>query len=39
MLDAIKSYLHSTVTPGEAGSLFWATVYIVADCARAFRSP
>jgi NADH-quinone oxidoreductase subunit H len=30
MLDAIKTYLHSTVTPGEAGSQFWATVYIVA---------
>jgi NADH-quinone oxidoreductase subunit H len=29
MLDAIKTYLHSTVTPGEAGSMFWATVYIV----------
>ena len=30
MLDAIKSYLNSAVTPGEAGSQFWATVYIVA---------
>jgi len=29
MLDAIKSYLSSSVTPGEAGSLFWATVYIL----------
>ncbi len=30
MLDAIKSYLNSGVTPGEAGSQLWATVYIVA---------
>jgi NADH-quinone oxidoreductase subunit H len=30
MLDAIKSYLNTSVTPGEAGSMFWATVYIVA---------
>jgi NADH-quinone oxidoreductase subunit H len=30
MLDAIKSYLNSTVTPGEAGSQFWAAVYIIA---------
>ena len=30
MLDAIKSYLNSGVTPGEAGSQFWATIYIVA---------
>ena len=30
MLDAIKSYLNSGVTPGEYGSLFWATVYILA---------
>jgi NADH-quinone oxidoreductase subunit H len=30
MLDAIKSYLSSNVTPGEAGSLFWATVYVLA---------
>src|SRR6516162_8642672 len=29
MLDAIKTYLHSTVTPGEAGSQLWATVYII----------
>jgi NADH-quinone oxidoreductase subunit H len=29
MLDAIKSYLGTGVTPGEAGSQFWATVYIV----------
>jgi NADH-quinone oxidoreductase subunit H len=30
MLDAIKSYLNSAVTPGEAGSQFWAAVYIIA---------
>jgi NADH-quinone oxidoreductase subunit H len=30
MLDAIKSYLNSGVTPGEAGSQLWAAVYIVA---------
>jgi NADH-quinone oxidoreductase subunit H len=30
MLDAIKSYLNSGMTPGEAGSQFWATIYIVA---------
>jgi NADH-quinone oxidoreductase subunit H len=30
MLDAIKSYLNTGVTPGEAGSQLWATVYIVA---------
>ena len=30
MLDAIKSYLNSNVTPGEAGSLFWATIYVLA---------
>jgi NADH-quinone oxidoreductase subunit H len=30
MLDAIKSYLSSNVTPGEAGSLFWATIYVLA---------
>ena len=30
MLDAIKNYLNSGVTPGEAGSQLWATVYIVA---------
>src|ERR1700759_495023 len=29
MLDAIKSYLGSTSTPGEAGSMFWATIYIL----------
>ena len=30
MLDAVKNYLNSSVTPGEAGSQLWATVYIVA---------
>src|SRR5246500_3335408 len=30
MLDAIKNYLQSNVTPGEAGSQLWAAVYIVA---------
>jgi NADH-quinone oxidoreductase subunit H len=30
MLDAIKSYLSSNVTPGEAGSTFWATIYVLA---------
>ncbi len=30
MLDAIKSYLNSGVTPGEAGSQLWAAVYIIA---------
>src|SRR4029077_6375643 len=30
MFDAIKSYLNSSVTPGESGSMFWATIYIVA---------
>src|SRR5271166_4846855 len=29
MLDAIKTYLSSAVTPGEAGSQFWATIYIL----------
>ena len=29
MLDAITNYLNSGVTPGEAGSQLWATVYIV----------
>ena len=29
MLDAIKSYLGSNVTPGEAGSMFWATIYVL----------
>ncbi len=29
MLDAIKSYLSTSTTPGEAGSMFWATIYIL----------
>lgn len=29
MLDAIKNYLNSSVTPGEAGSLFWSVVYVL----------
>jgi NADH-quinone oxidoreductase subunit H len=29
MLDAIKSYLSTNVTPGEAGSIFWATIYVL----------
>src|SRR5213082_3558495 len=29
MLDAINDYLSSGVTPGEAGNLFWATVYVL----------
>ena len=29
MLDAIKGYLSSSVTPGEAGSMLWATIYIL----------
>ena len=29
MLDAITNYLHSSATPGEAGSMFWATIYIL----------
>ncbi len=29
MLDAITKYLSSNVTPGEAGSMFWATIYIL----------
>ena len=30
MLEAIKSYLNSAVTPGEAGSQLWAAIYIIA---------
>ena len=30
MLDAIRNYLNSGVTPGEAGSQLWATIYIIA---------
>jgi len=29
MLDAITNYLHSSATPGEAGSMTWATIYIL----------
>ena len=29
MIDAIKAYLTSGTTPGEAGSMFWATIYIL----------
>jgi NADH-quinone oxidoreductase subunit H len=29
MLDYIKSYLTSNLTPGSAGNMFWAFVYIV----------
>ena len=29
MIDAITNYLHSAGTPGEAGSMFWATIYIL----------
>jgi NADH-quinone oxidoreductase subunit H len=30
MLESLKNYLTAGVTPGEAGSQLWATVYIVA---------
>jgi len=30
MIESIKNYLTAGVTPGEAGSQFWATIYIVA---------
>jgi NADH-quinone oxidoreductase subunit H len=29
MLDAITNYLHSSVTPGQAGSMLWTTIYIL----------
>jgi len=29
MLDALKSYLTAGNTPGEAGSMLWATIYIL----------
>ncbi len=29
MLEAIKGYLSTNTTPGEAGSMFWATIYIL----------
>jgi NADH-quinone oxidoreductase subunit H len=30
MLDYITSYLHSNETPGGAGNMLWASVYILA---------
>ena len=30
MIDSIRNYLSSGVTPGEAGSQFWAAIYIIA---------
>ena len=30
MIESIKNYLSSGVTPGEDGSIFWATIYILA---------
>jgi NADH-quinone oxidoreductase subunit H len=30
MLESIKNYLTSAVTPGEAGSQLWAAIYIIA---------
>ncbi len=29
MIEYILGYLHSNVTPGEAGNLFWVTVYVL----------
>ncbi|PYX33931.1 MAG: NADH-quinone oxidoreductase subunit H, partial [Acidobacteria bacterium] len=29
MLEYIKSYLGSSTTPGQAGNMFWASVYIL----------
>ena len=29
MVDYIKSYLGSSTTPGQAGNMFWASVYIL----------
>ena len=29
MIDGILQYLHSNVTPGEDGSLFWVAVYVL----------
>src|SRR5215813_10967893 len=29
MLDYITSYLNSNTTPGQAGNIFWALVYIL----------
>ena len=28
-MDALTNYLHSNVTPGEAGDLLWATIYVI----------
>jgi len=28
-MDALTNYLHSSVTPGEAGDLLWATIYVI----------
>jgi NADH-quinone oxidoreductase subunit H len=28
-MDALTNYLHSNVTPGEAGDLLWATIYVL----------
>ncbi len=30
MLESITKYLGSNVTPGEAGNIFWATMYVLA---------
>ena len=30
MIESIREYLSSGVTPGEAGSMFWATIYVLA---------
>ncbi len=29
MLNSFMSYLHSTVTPGEAGNQLWALIYVL----------
>ncbi len=29
MLEYVTSYLHSSLTPGQAGNMLWATVYIL----------
>jgi NADH-quinone oxidoreductase subunit H len=28
-MDALTNYLHSNVTPGEAGDMLWATIYVI----------
>ena len=28
-MDALTNYLHSNVTPGEAGDVLWATIYVL----------